>query len=219
MKSRISDHFSTHNTSAPMQEPPETRLVELCHDLRQHVAAGLILTEQLRAATAPDAPSRTPIDQIRRQFDDLSRILRSEVQSAGERVALVDLLAVVEQCAATAKVAFGVEVELRIEAAPVVRGRAAALSRAVGNLVENAARATPSGRVLIRLAADPDQAVVEVQDDGPGLGLIPRQSGLGLHQARTTAAFHHGGVELGPAPERGTLARLRLPLGDEGDRW
>jgi two-component system sensor histidine kinase MprB len=102
----------------------------------------------------------------------------------------------------------GVEV---IAPEPVqVRGDAAALERAVRNLVENARlHGPPDGRVTVTVGRRDHRALVSVRDDGPGLvgeaaerafdrfwrgaetGGRPG-SGLGLAIVRSTAERHGG---------------------------
>jgi two-component system, OmpR family, sensor kinase len=103
------------------------------------------------------------------------------------------------------------------------------LHRLILNLLENAVRHTPPG-TLVRATtrADGDEAVLTVEDNGPG---IPpalgqrvferfvrggrdggRGSGLGLAIVRSVAQSHDGTVTLG-TPENGigTRFEIRLP--------
>jgi signal transduction histidine kinase len=84
------------------------------------------------------------------------------------------------------------------------------LRRAVANLVDNAVRA--GGRVDVRLLRVADRVWVEVADDGPGFGRLPRQSGQGLAVALGVAGRCGGLLEIGPGPAGGALVRLQLPL-------
>jgi two-component system, OmpR family, sensor histidine kinase MprB len=108
----------------------------------------------------------------------------------------------------------------------VVDGVPDRLARAVGNLLDNAAKySPPGGRVEVGVA----DGEVCVRDHGPGLdpeelphvfdrfyrGARARGrpgSGLGLAIVRQVAEAHGGTVALEPAPGGGTLARLRLPV-------
>ena len=99
------------------------------------------------------------------------------------------------------------------------------LARAVGNLLDNAAKYSPPGAAVEVVVAGSE---VTVRDHGPGLdpeelphvfdrfyrGARARGrpgSGLGLAIVRQVAEAHGGTVALEPAPGGGTLARLRLP--------
>ncbi len=86
------------------------------------------------------------------------------------------------------------------------------LAQVVGNLVDNAARATgPSGTVRLTLTEESGEAVVRVEDDGPGIPASERErvfdrlvrleasrdvrsggAGLGLPIARGIAEAHGG---------------------------
>jgi two-component system OmpR family sensor kinase len=123
--------------------------------------------------------------------------------------------------------------ELSIAAAPaVVEGVRDELHRLVLNLLENAVRHTPPGtHVSAATASDGGEAILTVQDDGPG---IPaelanrvferfvrggrdggRGSGLGLAIVRAVAQSHGGTVAFErPASGTGTKFVIRLPLAD-----
>jgi signal transduction histidine kinase len=102
--------------------------------------------------------------------------------------------------------------------------RLAAMS---GHLVQNALDAAGAdGHVTVSLRRSGDHAVLEVQDDGPGMPreLLrdrlrhPFQSdkpggfGLGLFECSELARELGGELAVESEPGRGTAARLRLPL-------
>ena len=110
-----------------------------------------------------------------------------------------------------------------------VEGDPASLRRAVANLIDNAVKYTDAGRV--RTFALDGQAVISVEDDGPGLpedeleavfepfarGERSRNretggAGLGLSVARQAARAGGGDVTLINRPEGGLVAILTLPL-------
>jgi signal transduction histidine kinase len=107
---------------------------------------------------------------------------------------------------------------------PLVRGEAAALERALRNLVENAERhGPPAGEIEIAVGAGVRHARVSVRDEGAGLtpeqaqrafqrfwradGAVPGGSGLGLAIVRATAERHGG-----RAFAEGATFTLELPL-------
>ncbi|WP_327047516.1 HAMP domain-containing histidine kinase [Microbispora sp. NBC_01189] len=109
----------------------------------------------------------------------------------------------------------------------VVRGVPDRLARAVGNLLDNAAKYSPGGgRVEVSLR----DGVLIVRDHGPGISAddLPHVfdrfyrapsaralpgSGLGLAIVGQVVDSHGGSVSAGPAPGGGTLVRLALPVG------
>ncbi len=106
----------------------------------------------------------------------------------------------------------------------VVVGVPASLERAIGNLLDNAAKWSPAGATVdVRLAG----GELTVRDHGPGIAdadlphIFERfyratsargmpGSGLGLAIVRQVAEAHGGVVTAEPAPGGGTLMRLRL---------
>jgi putative PEP-CTERM system histidine kinase len=111
--------------------------------------------------------------------------------------------------------------------------RLAAMS---GHLVQNALDAAgASGHVVVRLRRAGAHALLEVEDDGPGMppellrdrlrhpfqSSKPDGFGLGLFECSELARELGGELAVESAPGRGTAARLRLPLataGAEGER-
>ncbi len=112
---------------------------------------------------------------------------------------------------------------------------APALAAALDNLVDNALRYTPPGsQVRVRLAAEPHQALIAVEDSGPGVAPQDRERvfqrfergphsdgisgcGLGLAIVERVAAAHHGSVTLDASPALGGARFcIRIPLNDHG---
>lgn len=107
----------------------------------------------------------------------------------------------------------------------LLKCRANAMQRCLRNLVENAIKY--GGSVRATLAQDGEEAVVQIDDDGPGipedeiesafqpfyrLAHDERGSGLGLAIARTIVIDQGGTLSLSNRPEGGLRAELKLPL-------
>lgn len=117
------------------------------------------------------------------------------------------------------------------EDAPLVVGSAGHLLHLFLNLVLNARQAMGNaGRLTVRTRWDGDQAVVEVEDTGPGIPpeVLPSLfrsflstkaggSGLGLVLCQKIAERHHGSLEAENKPAGGALFRVRLPAGRSSD--
>jgi signal transduction histidine kinase len=134
---------------------------------------------------------------------------------------------------ATAQRAADKGLELRLEAdreTPIVEGDAALVRQMITNLIDNAIKFTEQGGVTVRVQATDGEALVEVQDTGPGID--PQElplifdrfyrtdksrsrhvpgTGLGLAIVRSIARVHQGRVEAQRPQNGGTLMRVRLP--------
>jgi signal transduction histidine kinase len=77
--------------------------------------------------------------------------------------------------------------------------------------VTNALKHAPGARVRVTLHGDPDQLIVGVRDDGPGIGVT--STGTGLAGLRDRVDSWGGTFEVRAIAPRGTLVRARLPVG------
>jgi signal transduction histidine kinase len=165
--------------------------------------------------------------RMRRLVADLLLLARADAgrQAPRERI---DMAAIVREAAGEAA-PLAEQHELEVDAPePVfVEGSADDLHRLTLNLIQNALVHTPPGtRVCVRLRDD-DGAVLQVDDDGPGVPAELRHrlferfvrghgdtgggSGLGLAIVRAVAETHGGSVELGERDEGGACFVVKLP--------
>lgn len=134
----------------------------------------------------------------------------------------VQLVTLAAKTAGTAIVTQMPEAELALEA------DAAKVEQALVNLLENAIDATSlvgGGSVSVRLKRQGRRAVIEVEDDGPGLiaadtpifdaffSTKPQGTGLGLTIAHRIVTDHGGDIDVTSQPGK-TIFRIALPIPD-----
>lgn len=166
------------------------------------------------------------LDELDRIADSAIRLVREEVDGSPRQSLRLDTLVreIVEELAG-----IGLDVRLgTVEPASVV-ARPLSLRRAVRNVAINAA--THGREAQITVSTSEDQAVVQVDDRGPGIpeALMSRVfepffrvdpargapipgAGLGLAIAREIVIGNGGTLELGNRSEGGLMQRLRFPL-------
>jgi two-component system sensor histidine kinase TctE len=125
--------------------------------------------------------------------------------------------------------AYVAHIDLGFElATATVNGQALMLQELLSNLIHNAIEhAGKDARVTIRTYAGQHDAILEVEDDGPGIAAEERQkvlqrfvrgsrakgsgSGLGLSIVNEIARIHHASIELTtPQNGRGLLVRIKF---------
>ncbi len=207
---RVLGH-EVNNSLAPIQSMAGTLATlvarePLPQDWREDFAGGLNVIEKRAAA--------------------LSRFLSGYATLArlpAPRFAEVDLSALLRK---VARLESRVPVTLEDGEPLDLRADADQLEQALINLVRNAAEASlaRAGGVRMRGCRERDRAVVEVDDDGPGLPASdnlfvpffttkPGGSGIGLALVRQIAEAHDGGVSLQAREDGpGVRATLWLPL-------
>jgi len=170
-----------------------------------------------------------------RRVNDLLDMARLEAGGMPVDYARTDLARLVRMvCDCFDSAVHDTGVALAVETPPELTADvdAAKAERILFNLLSNAFKFTPApGRVRVRLSAQDDEAVLAVQDSGPGVPPALRQAvferfrrsnegaertpggtGLGLAIVREFAHLQGGSVTLEEAPGGGALFRVRLPL-------
>ncbi|MGW4064192.1 HAMP domain-containing sensor histidine kinase [Amycolatopsis sp. NPDC004747] len=189
----------------------------------------LARSERTGRALPPGRRARI-VDRLQAQAAEFGDLVGELVVLARDHRALaheeVDVAAVVERAVARARsrtARHGFVVELAPWSAA---GDAAALERAVLNVLDNAIKFSPPGSV-IRVRGEPGRLVVT--DQGPGIPVGDRQrafarfwrapaaralpgSGLGLAIVADTVRAHGGRVWFAdPSPGQGTCVHIELP--------
>ena len=210
---------------------------DAAHELRTPLTALTLQVELAeRAADTPAreaafAALRAGLERAARLVQQLLTLARQEPGAPQPPPQRLDLAEIARAAVADAALqAADRQVDLGLAGALTtpVSGDPDALRILLGNLIDNALRATPAGgRIDVAVAPDGNHARLTVSDTGPGIatdelgrvfdrfyrgaGAPAGGSGLGLAIVRRIADLHHATVTLANLPG-GLCATLRLPL-------
>lgn len=193
--------------------PVPAEVDRLLHDLGQPLAAirALAWTPPGTGAAADEAPARLArIAELAEWMNALLDRTRSPAPPEPTDGPEADVGAVLRDVVVAAAAGWGGVLRLQPGPPVAVPLDPVDLRRAVANLVDNAIRA--GGQVDVRLLPVTDRVRIEVADDGPGFGRLPRRSGQGLAVALDVAARCGGLLEVGVGPAGGAAVRLELPV-------
>jgi len=209
-------------------------VADASHELRTPLTSVRTNIDLLASGRVSDAGERESLlADVRTQLEELTTIVNDVVELARgseQPVAFEDLRLDEVVAADVARFergapAFGVDADLQPS---VVAGDAVRISRAVRNMLDNAAKWAPPGSTIEVGVTD---SAVSVRDHGPGFDEqdLPHVfdrfyratsarglpgSGLGLAIVRQVAEAHGGRAVAENAPDGGAIVRLELPQGD-----
>jgi two-component system, OmpR family, sensor kinase len=228
----------------PLGERADELLAIVAHELRRPLTAllGALATLQQRGQALSIPQQDELVGMARRQGEQLQRLLDQVLIAAGlehphvitVRRSLVDAAALAHEAGLAARLANpGHPITIDLTGSLLVRADPLAISRILGNLLDNAATHSPPG-TPIRLSASRDglHAALAVQDAGPGIPPAERERvferyarldqqpgrpgarlGLGLYIARRLARTNRGELRVtDPLDGPGARLELRLPL-------
>jgi two-component system sensor histidine kinase MprB len=230
---RLASTFNEMLAALESSQESQRRLVmDASHELRTPLTALRTNIEVLALDEGIDAEGRQRLlRDVTAQLEDLSRLVGDVVslargaETSDEREDL-RLDALVRRAVERARL-HAPGLAFVVDAAPtVVAGSPGQLERAVGNLLDNAAKWSPPGGTVEVTVGDGE---VDVRDHGPGIDPadLPHVfdrfyrapaarrtpgSGLGLAIVRQAAEAHGGTVTASAAPGGGALLTLRLPV-------
>ncbi|HET6690458.1 MAG TPA: ATP-binding protein, partial [Miltoncostaeaceae bacterium] len=206
------------------QEDERRRVAEDIHDgpVQGLSAVGLMLDalvarlrdeapDAVGEAGAAAAAAREAIRELRRAISDLHPMALGELGVAAATTALVERLEW-----------RGIAVEVDVAAADALPDTARTVAfRVLQEAVANILRHSGAGRVRIAARAEAGGVVIEIEDDGRGLGPGDRrpraaEGHLGLAAIAERAAIAGGRLDVESAEGRGTRLRLTLPAGAAG---
>jgi two-component system, NarL family, sensor kinase len=195
------------------------RLASILHDGVVQDLTGVSYRLAARGAEpgdqVPAALAREASGELRRSVQELRSLLvdlyPGGLHGADLGSALAELAAELERD--------GVLVMLDVELdGPLPEVAAELVFRAAREGVRNVLRHAGAGTVAIRVTADAQHALLEVEDDGAGLEtgvepLGPKQGHFGLALLRDVLNDSGGDLQLLPGASGGALLRARVPLG------
>jgi signal transduction histidine kinase len=212
-------------------------VADASHELRSPLSTVQLGLELLHGKVRADTPLdeaavatlRAEAERLEQLVADLLLLARTDERQTGRRADEVDLDDIVD--AQARRLANRPDLTVAVAVAPVrVRGDREQLTRAVRNLVDNAARHATTG-VGLRLSVAGQSAQIEVADDGPGIPVADRGrvferfvrlgesrdrdgggTGLGLAIVREVVASHGGTVGVYDTPGGGATIRITVPL-------
>jgi signal transduction histidine kinase len=181
-------------------------------------AIGAMLQRVDRRASAVDAPLRTDLYEVRDivqstldKVRELSRALHPVMlEEAGLEVAVSTHIPLFEK-------QMGIEIRYEVDgAAPAIDPNIAIhVYRVLQEALNNVARHSKSKQATVRMRYLPDTVLLEVEDNGVGLGNLTNGHGIGLVSMRERADLVKGRLELIEPAAGGLLVRLTAPLGKE----
>lgn len=220
----IGAHNAMEARIAAMLDEKDVMLGAIGHDLKTPLAALRVRIENV-ADDAQRNRMAESIEDIANTLDDILNLAR--VGRSSDPLEPTDLAALTASLVEEYE-DMGEPVELREASRVVAPIRATWLRRALRNLIGNAIRY--GGGAKVDVLRDGDQAVIRVDDDGPGIaddqigamlepfarGEASRNrstggAGLGLTLARAIAEQHGGAISLANRAGGGLRAEICLP--------
>jgi len=249
----LNDMLSRLSLSIDMQK---RFIADAAHQMKTPLAGMRMQSELALRQTDQDEIHRSLLQLARsseaatRLVNQLLALARAENQpqagTAFEPLELSELARAVVHDWVQASFAHRIDLGFEQATQPVlISGNPLMLRELLGNLIDNALRYTPAGgSVTVRVRGTPEQAILEVEDTGPGIPQAERShvferfyrilgsnvdgSGLGLAIVREIAQQHGAEVDIFHNPRAqtpklpGTLLRLSItvlppppPLEDE----
>jgi signal transduction histidine kinase len=176
------------------------------------------------------------VERLTEQVENVLDLSQSEaglLPIRKERLDLLDFLTTLVREREQSIIAAGLSLDLKGRRGRIIEADPRQMSRAVGNLLDNAVAHTPEGgRIVIEIKRAPEGAdygiEVVIADNGRGMsaqelaraqggrasggeGAQGRRTGLGIPLARQLIAAHDGTLEIVSRKGAGTTAIIRLP--------
>lgn len=206
----------------------------IAHEINNPLASILVFARTAARDLPPDHPSRRDLLEIetaaRRCKAIVESLLTFSRRSPNEERHLVDLAALVRQCLPLLQAACKATIRVETEPTPTVMANANRLQQVVINLATNADHAAGQhGTIAIRVRGEFDRAVLEVEDDGPGIAPehlphifepffttkpVGQGTGLGLAIVYGIVRDHAGEIAVENLQPQGVRFTVKLPAAE-----
>ncbi|WP_067693093.1 HAMP domain-containing sensor histidine kinase [Nocardia jejuensis] len=239
---QLTERFNTMLRALGDSRERQRRLVaDAGHELKTPLTSLRTNAELLIASSRPGSPQIPDQDMaelrddVMGQIEELSTLVGDLVDLAREEAPniqyeRVDLAAVAEHALERARRRRG-RIEFQVSLRPwMVYGDEAGLERALLNVLDNAAKWSPDGSIVLVRMAENGRGLLEftVDDAGPGIDPAERDlvferfyrataarsmpgSGLGLAIVKQVVTKHGGTIAAESSERGGTLVRIVLP--------
>jgi two-component system, NtrC family, sensor histidine kinase HydH len=206
----------------------------IVHDMKTPLVAIGGYARSIKKRLDNEDPNHEKLDIIVREtqrLDDLTKDILAYARPVALNRSRQDLNSLVRDCcpiAAESANQRGITMETHLfPSLPAVNIDAAALERALLNLIINAVQASPDGTVVaVSTGLEGREAVIRIADEGPGIPLKIREeifspffttkkegTGLGLSIALKIIRAHGGSITITDRDGQGTVFRVALPVG------
>ncbi len=233
---RLAASFNAMLSALAASRHQQRQLVmDASHELRTPLSSLRTNVDVLRSGRELPAETHDVVlSDIDAELGELTELLAELVDLAAdvredEALAPVQLAELVEPVAERARRRSGHRIDVEVGHDALIEGRPEALSRAIRNLIDNAAKFS-SADAAIRVTID--RGTVAVHDTGPGIPVDERESvfdrfhriessrtlpgsGLGLAIVRQVAEVHDGSVFVADSPEGGATVGFTVPTVDD----
>jgi two-component sensor histidine kinase len=202
---------------------------EIHHRVKNNLqTVSSLLRIQGRRLENPEA--KAAIDESVRRIQAIATVHEMLANSGGDDVAFTDVIEPLMEMAESTLVASDRPIKFRlVGSGPTLSAsKASSLAVVVTELIQNAIehgfpQGSDGGSITIELVNSPTELRVRVHDDGAGLDPdfdIENSTGLGLTIISTLVKGELGGelrIRPATAPQRGTLAEVRVRIGDDDE--
>jgi signal transduction histidine kinase len=243
MAARLQESFATISAD---RDRLRAFVADVSHELRTPLTALRTFNDLLQNGAGEDPATRRDfLAESARQIERLDWLTHNLLDLSRLDAGLTRVVPCTADLAATlrhaldtnapAAAARGVSLVLEADAL-LVPHDPPRLEQAFSNVVSNAIKFSPrGGTVRAHLRAAGERAVVEIDDEGPGIppeeaphiferfyrgrdaNRAGEGSGLGLSIARAILDAHGGAISVESTPGQGTIMRLTLPLSPARD--